>query len=284
MRALFRGSKARVGVPSYICRSVYDAVCLAGCEPVLLDIDPATFSLSLDQARKAAPDAVVVAHMFGLRAPVEQFLAAKLVVIEDCAQRIAPPDAGRSEPRAPFRILSFEATKLLTCGEGGLLLCDDPAFLERARRLRDAAHDLPEPAVYLPLTDLQAAMALVQWERLPAFLERRCRLAGFYLERIGSRYPQNVVPGMRARDTYAFRFLLQVDDPAAFLRRGEENGVIFRRPVSPMPLHRLFPASGAFPVTDSAFAHLVSIPVYPRLTEEEAQVVAETAIRALGGR
>ena len=91
LRAQFP-SGARVGCPSYICRSVYDTIAMAGCEPCLLDIDPVTFSVSLAQTRASGVAAVVVAHMFGIRAPIEDFLERGLFVVEDCAQRIAPPE------------------------------------------------------------------------------------------------------------------------------------------------------------------------------------------------
>jgi dTDP-4-amino-4,6-dideoxygalactose transaminase len=281
LRALFGRRSALVGLPSYMCRSVYDAVRLAGCRPHLLDIDPYHFSASVEPAIQAHLDAIIVPHMFGIRAPVEAFVAAGLLVIEDCAQRVAPTEVARTEPKPPVRILSFEATKLITCGEGGILLCDDVGVSNQARRLRDAPYDFPEPAIPLPLTDLQASMALVQWQRLPVFLEKRRRLAGFYLKALGRDCGDSIVPAMRALDTYHFRFLLWVDDPVAFMQSGIHRGVTFRRPVAPMPLHNLFETGEAFTTTESAFAHLVSIPLYPRLNKKEATIVADTVRQAL---
>jgi dTDP-4-amino-4,6-dideoxygalactose transaminase len=281
LRALFPGGGALVGVPSYLCRSVYDAIHLAACKPYLLDIDPRTFSTSIDQAKPANLDAVIVAHMFGIRAPIESFLDAGLVVIEDCAQRLAPKDVGAAERKATVRVLSLEATKLLTSGSGGLLLCDETQILERASKLRDGPYDFFETALWLSLTDLQAAIALVQWQRLPSFLERRRWLAGFYLSTLEGKYPKQIVPAMRHEHTFQFRFLLRVDDPARFIQHGFEHGVIFRRPVAPLPLHELFKETGNFQVTDDAFAHLVSIPLYPSLTNENAERVAKAAVQAL---
>jgi len=281
LRAFFAGRQAIVGLPSYLCRSVYDAVCLAGCRPQLLDIDPFTFSVAVEQATRIRLDAVIVPHMFGIRAPIETFLAAGLFVIEDCAQRLALPPADPSEPKAPVRIVSFEATKLITCGEGGMVLSDDPAILHRSRQLRDAPYDFAEPAVQLPLTDLQASMALVQWQRLPEFLAKRRRLADFYLRFLEGEFSKHIVPAMRSIATHHFRFLIWVDEPATFLQQGLAQGVSFRRPIAPLSLHTLFGASGSFPVTDEVFSHLISLPLYPALSLEDAMKVAQSASKGL---
>jgi dTDP-4-amino-4,6-dideoxygalactose transaminase len=281
LRARFPGGRAHVGVPSFVCRSVYDAVCLAECQPVLLDIDSDTFSLSLQAMAGQRCDAAIVPHMFGICARLQEFCATGIVVIEDCAQRLAPTATAASEPRPILRILSFEATKLLTCGEGGLLLSSENAVLERARKLRHAPYDFPEPAACLPLTDIQAAIALVQWQRLPEFLTRRRELARFYLDVLQPRFADRIADAMRRDDTYHFRFVLKSRDPDAFIRFGAGKGVHFRRPIAPIPLHRLFRTAGNFSNTEEAFSHLVSIPLYPRLTQEEAGRVVEITMQAL---
>lgn len=282
LRAMFASGGARVGLPSYVCRSVYDAICMAGCRPVVLDIDLSTFSVSLAEATSNPLDAIIVPHMFGIRAPMERFMAAGLTVIEDCAQRIPPLDLAQREPRAPFRILSFEATKLLCSGEGGLLLADDPVVLARARNLRDAPYEFPEPALALPFTDIQAAIALAQWQRLGPFLSKRSRIAEKYLAQLGAQFRDSVVPAMWAQDTYHFRFLLSVDKPDEFLSRMASGGVTCRRPIAPLPLHVLFGVSGRFPASDRAFERLVSLPLYPRLTDEATTLVSRVVSHVLG--
>lgn len=128
----------------------------------MLDIDPYTFSISIEQATRHSLDAIIVPHMFGIRVPIEKFVKAGLTVIEDCAQRFALQNVMIREPKTAVRILSFSAPKLLAGGEGGMLLSNDLALCERARNLRDAPYDFPEPAVWLPYTDLQAALVEAQ--------------------------------------------------------------------------------------------------------------------------
>jgi dTDP-4-amino-4,6-dideoxygalactose transaminase len=264
----------RVGCSSYICRSVYDAIAMAGCEPRLLDIDPNTFSVSVAAAKQAGVQAVVVAHMFGIRAPVETFTNRGLFVVEDCAQRLAPPEIARQEPKTPVRILSFEATKILAAGEGGLLLADDPGLLERARALRDAPYDLGRPAAGFRPTEMQAAVALMQWRKLASFLRRRSAIAAYYLAHL------NALPAMRAQDTYHFRFLMRTDDPELFMEHAAQYGVTVRRPVAPACLHTVFGDSGSFPASEAALEQTVSLPLYPALSDDEATQVVQAALQA----
>jgi dTDP-4-amino-4,6-dideoxygalactose transaminase len=278
LRALFRGSPVRIGLPSYTCRSFYDAICLAGCRPVLLDIDPQYLSVSVEQASTATIDAVIVPHMFGIRAPVEQFQKKGLVVIEDCAQRLAPVVIAKTEPKGCYRILSLEATKLITCGEGGLLLANDAAVLKRAQQLRDASYELTEPAVGPCLTDLQAAMTLVQWQRLGDFLVKRRNVANRYISALQEIAHSSVVPAMLRPDTFHFRFLLNIDDPQALIDAAADKGVSFRRPVAPLALHKLFLSNGHFPATDLAMQRLVSVPLYPSLTAQSLEFVIKQLV------
>src|SRR5687767_9974980 len=67
LQAALSHRNTRVGIPSYVCRSVYDAVAMAGCTPVILDIDYAYLSLDLQCVREANVNAVIVPHMFGIR-------------------------------------------------------------------------------------------------------------------------------------------------------------------------------------------------------------------------
>lgn len=271
-----RDSGARVILPSYICRSVYDATLLAGCEPVLLDIDPTTFSLAADAALTASGDAIVVAHMFGIRAPIEQFTGGAAFVVEDCAQRLAP--SGDRDAHGDVRILSFEATKLLTCGEGGALLVDDEDLAIRALALRDGPYETAQSALWLPLTDIQAAIAEVQLERLDSFLERRRTIAETYVAALD---PTSVHPAMRHGDTWHFRFVLDVEHPARLIASLEQRGVTARQPVAPRALHQQYGVPGEFPNTERAMDRAVSIPVYPSLSDEDVERVVEAVQTAL---
>ena len=281
LRAHFPEGGAAVALPSYVCRSVYDAVCLARCRPVLWDIDPATFSLAPSTTGRKDVDAVIVPHLFGIRADIEGWTGRSKLVIEDCAQRLSPPAVSRTESKGHVRILSFAATKLLTGGQGGMLLSDDPRMLARAVDLRDGSSEMPSPSLWLPYTDLQAALVMSQWRRLDAFLARRAEIAGRYMRALESAFPQHIVQAMRARDTYHFRFVVSVADVQAAISHAAGRGVAFRLPVAPAGLHSLFHLPGDFTETENAVAHLLSVPIYPSLTDEEVETVAAVMLEVL---
>lgn len=270
LRARFPDGGMRVAFPSYVCRSVWDAVRLAGGEPVLVDCDPVHFGPVLAQVESARPDAVIVPQLFGARAPVEPFLGRGWFVIEDAAQRLAPGERGPVAPELA-RTFSFEATKVITCGEGGAVAFHDSALAERALFLRDGGYQSPETALWLPFSDLQAAVALVQWSRLPEMQERRRA----HVERLLSVIPAGAVhPCLHAPGHTRFRLLLRARDPAAFIAAAAERGVAVRRPVAPMPLHRLFNVPGDLAGAQDQFDHNLSVPCHASLTADELNRVA----------
>jgi len=266
---------------------MYDATVLAGCDPQLLDLKENSFSISPEEALRANVATVIVPHMFGIRTEVEKFLEAGLMVIEDCAQRLVPEKVWSREPKPPFRILSFSATKLLTGGTGGMVLTDDEQTYNRLCSLRDAPYDLAEPAVWMPYTDIQASLALSQWGRLEDFLTKRARLAKIYLEELEDLSGCEIPAAMYAEDTYHFRFILRVDDLNHVIDHAAKSEIVFCFPVGPMALHDLFSVKGNFANTDDAMANFVSLPLYPELSEPEARrisrVLKESVTKARHG-
>lgn len=281
LRCHFGVAGGTVALPSYVCRSVYDAILLAGCRPIVVDMDPATCSIDVDATISAAPDAVLVPHMFGIRAPIEQLTDAGMIVIEDCAARLAPTDRASAEPRGTYRIMSFEVTKLLTCGEGGLILGDDVGVMERCRAQRDGGYEHPEPAAWLPLTDFQAAMALVQWGRLDSFLARRSAIATRYETAIDRIRAGVIHPAMYLDDTWHFRYVLELDDVDGFISLLAADGVTARRPVAPAALHEQYDVRGDFHHTVRAMDRYVSLPIYPSLSDADVERVVRAVTRAL---
>ena len=254
---------------------------MANCKPVLLDIDTQHYAPDLEQIKGKNLDALIVGHLFGIRAPIEEYNKLGMPIIEDCAQRIIPTGFSVSEPRVTIKIISFEATKLITCGEGGVLLTNDETIRKNSTFLRDGTYDNANTALWLPLTDLQASVALVQWKRLPEFLDNRKALAERYLRALESKYRSNIPESLYSEDNIFFRFVINTKDPESFIRKGEKHGVAYRKPIAPCCLHTFFNVNGHFPNAEKALKHLLSIPLYPRLTSEDALKVIETTIKGL---
>jgi perosamine synthetase len=276
------GPGAEVIVPSYVCTALLNAVCYAGARPVLVDIEPDTYNISPLKTRKAITSdtaAIIVPHMFGLPADMDALLSFGVPLVEDCAQAVGCVYRGRpagSMGRAA--VFSLYATKVLCAGEGGLVLSNDKDLIEKVRDLRDYDEKQTYRIRYnYKLTDMQAALAINQLDKLPLFIEKRRRIARIYnsgLEGVVPRIP--MVP--EGSEHIYYRYVMEVEDPAVFMAAMEKRGIVCRRPVF-RPLHQYLESKG-FEVTEAVWSRAVSIPIYPSLKEGEAREIVD-AVKAI---
>jgi perosamine synthetase len=217
--------------------------------------------------------------MFGIKALFDKLLQSGVEIIEDCAQRITPKYI-TNEPLCHWRVYSLEPTKLITSGQGGIITGNNANYLKDIRRLLQAEYDFPCDAFKAPFTDLQACIALSQWKKLDAFMERRKNIAAYYINELDSAGLLKLVhPSMLKDDTWHFRFILTTQNPDYYINKMKLKGVICRKPVQPFGLHKLFNVSGNFSQTESATETLLSIPIYPSLTRKEQEKVIHSIIK-----
>ncbi|MDD5681583.1 MAG: DegT/DnrJ/EryC1/StrS family aminotransferase [Candidatus Omnitrophica bacterium] len=251
-----------VAIPAFTCRGVLTGVLAAGHRPYVADCDDNGL-MNADEVLKAHSKGRVVAavavHQFGLVNESMEKPARSMPVIEDCSH--VPPKAYIKNSKSIFG--SLEGTKLLGAGEGGYLLFDgrggghkkiaDPAFLGNR------------------LSDIMAVLALCQLKRLSENVENRKRTAGQYRRLFDD---SRVVDGKRAA---WLRFLIRMDSlnaVAELIRKAGIRGITLRRPIMPYPLHRYLDA-GKFkcPNAERLWKTLVSIPIFPDMTNEEISAV-----------
>jgi perosamine synthetase len=203
-------------------------------------------------------------------------------------------------------IFSFHPVKAITTGEGGAVVTDDGLLAARCRRLRDHGlrraegpdtpagwdgpwcYELDEVGFNYRLTDLQAALGLVQLGRLPALLARRQTLAAAYDAAFASR--PAVRPVRPAAHTRSARHLYPVRVPAALRRavyerlRARGIGVqVHYVPVHLQPLYRrrLGTGPGDCPGAERLYAEVLSLPCFPDMEEAEAAHVVDALDEAL---
>ncbi len=281
--ALGVGPGAEVLIPSYACSALLHAVHLVGARARLVDcvIDGVNMSID-DAARRVSPAtrAIVVPHLFGTMAEVWSFRRLGIPIIENCAQALGATFQGwPAGETGDITVLSFYATKLITTGEGGMLLSRSDGLLDEARDLRD----YDKRANYrqrfnYKLTDLQAAIGRTQLRKLPRFLDRRREIARRYhavLDNLAATYAP-VGDG-----DACYRYVLSVSDPEAFILDMAADGVECARPVY-RPLHELV-KSDACPNAGRTYRHAVSLPLYPSLTETQVRMVGTLAAQAVRG-
>jgi len=283
LKGLGIGPGDEVIFPSYVCTAPWHAVSQAGATPVLVDIDPETYHPSpgaVTRAITSKTKAVIVPHLFGLPADLSELEKSGIPIIEDCAQTLGASMGGRPVGSVgALTVCSFYATKLITTGEGGMVLGRSGPRMARIRALRQYdEQDALESAFNYKMTDMQAALGLCQLKALPQFITRRQAIAAQYtavLRGVKAEPPRDRPDGGHVY----YRYVIRVAEPVeSVLQRFAERGVMCRRPVF-RPLHRYLGLTG-FPETDRAWEHTLSVPIYPSLTDAEvAQVVG--AMRAV---
>jgi perosamine synthetase len=177
-------------MPTFTIISCAAAVVRAGATPVLVDCDPLTFNMDLEQVeRRVGPRtrAVMAVHLYGLPVDMQRLEALAqrhgLAVIEDAAEMHG--QTCRGQPCGSFgdiSTFSFYPNKHVTTGEGGMLLTDSDELAQRCRSLRNLAFKPPRRFVHdelgwnLRMTNLQAALGVAQIERLDTFVTRKRRM------------------------------------------------------------------------------------------------------------
>jgi dTDP-4-amino-4,6-dideoxygalactose transaminase len=287
LRALDVGAGSEVLIPAYTCASLHQAVHLAGATPRFVDCDPATLNPDPEDARRKlgeATAAIIVPHLFGLPADIDAFVELGPPVIEDCAQTLGV-ELGRRAVGSfgQLTVCSFYATKLLGAGEGGMVLSADRELVAKVAELRDCEDRRGNPEAFnFKMSDLHAAVGVIQLRRLEAFLSRRRQLAHRYREALaGFDLGLPAQPDDRGHAWFRFVVCLDGQDLDALLQRCARHGLVAARPVG-----RLVAAVEAsfeeLPGCRQAWGSACSVPLYPGLTDDEAGRVVDGFAAALG--
>jgi len=283
--ALKIGRGDEVILPSYVCTAPLNAIFFVSAKPIIVDIDPETYNIDADDLKKKITrrtKAIIVPHLFGLPAELDAILALGIPVIEDCAMSLG--SRFREMHTGNFGVLSifsFYATKMISTGEGGMVLSNREDIIQTVRDLRDYDEKEEYSVRYnYKMTDIQAALGISQLKKLPTFIERRKEIAALYtgeLKGKGIEVPR--VPD--GREHVFYRYVVRIRNSSDFMERMRRMGVECRRPVF-KPLHHYL-GIGGFAASDEAWKRAVSIPIYPSLKYEEISSILESAKAALRG-
>jgi perosamine synthetase len=230
-------SSGEVLVPAMSWPSPAHVAAWVGATPRLVDIDRDTWNgeaSGLAAARNAATTAVIAIDQFGVPADQPAIAAAlpDLPIIEDSACAIGSTLGGR--PCGSFgdiSCLSFHPRKVLTTGEGGACLTDDDALAQRLRVYRNhgqrAVGDFVEPGPNERLTEMQAAIGLVQLDRLDGMIARRREIADSYREvlpNLGIAFQQHPAGARVNEQTFGAVVPVGVDRDA-FVAAMQDQGI-----------------------------------------------------------
>jgi perosamine synthetase len=305
------GAGDEVLCPSLSFIATANSIRHAGAAPVFVDVDPTTFNLDPNRVEESITPrtkAVLVVHQIGLPAALSEILEIagrrNLMVIEDaaCAIGSAYQDRKIGLPHSFMACFSFHPRKILTTGEGGMLTTADEQIATRLRRLRQHAMTTSDLARHQSksiltegydevgfnyrMTDVQAAIGLVQLGRLDGFLARRRALAQRYSEelgRIGWLNPPREPAGCR-HNFQSYMVRVQPDAPVSrdtLMQRLLERGISTRRGI--MSIHREPPyldarwnqvLSRSEAVTDQGMI----LPLFHQMTDQEQTHVIQSIL------
>jgi dTDP-3-amino-3,4,6-trideoxy-alpha-D-glucose transaminase len=260
------------------------AIELAGAKPVFVDIDPVTYAMDPDLLEKGITSktkAVLPVHLYGHPAPMEDILAIAreygLCVIEDCAQAHGATYRGkRVGSFGDMACFSFYPTKNLGAfGDGGAVVTSDSELAEKARLLREYGwaerYVSHTPGWNSRLDELQAAILRVKLRYLDEDNGARARLADLYIK--GLSETDLVLPGVRERADHVYHlFVIGAPDRDRLVGylHSQDIGAAIHYPV---PVH-MQPAYahlevGRLPETERVARQILSLPMYPEMTEIE---------------
>ncbi|MVT08891.1 aminotransferase class I/II-fold pyridoxal phosphate-dependent enzyme [Chitinophaga sp. ysch24] len=288
-------------VPTFTYVATAEVIALLGLKPVMVDVDPDTFMLNLQQVvSKIGPrtKAVVPVHLYGQCAGMEELMDIarqhNLFVIEDTAQAIGSRYTfSDGSVKAAGTIghvgcTSFFPSKNLGCfGDGGAIFTEDDTLAEKMRMIANHGqkkkyyHDVV--GVNSRLDTIQAAILRIKLQRLDEYAEARNKVAGFY-DSSFSNIRELVTPVRSASSSHVFhQYTIKVKNG----KRNELKDFLASRNIPsmiyyPLPLNEqkayataeLSP--GSFPVAETLCKEVLSLPIHTEMSEEQLEYIAES--------
>lgn len=302
LKAAGIGEGDRVITTPFTFFATSEAVSLLGAIPVFVDIDPDTFNIDPEKIEefmeKASLDvkntvkAVLPVHLYGQCADMKRIMEIadkyELQIVEDCCQAIGAYQDG--EQAGSFGISGcfsfFPSKNLGGFGDGGMIISNSSAFIDRIKKLR--VHGSKEQYIHdeighnSRLDSLQAAILRVKLKRLNSWLDGRRSVAKRYDKAFSEK--GIAIPKVFEGNIHTYhQYTIKVEDRNEMLKYLNDKG-IGARVYYPVPLHlqpcykSLGYSIGSMPVSERTSEKVISLPVYPELTDEKIEYVINTVI------
>ncbi len=280
--------------------SVYSTVVIlrAGARPVYVDVNEHTYNLNpalLEAAITPRTKAIMPVHLYGRMADMDTILRIAeqhdLPVIEDCAQAHgAELNGRRAGSMGTCGCFSFYPTKNLgALGDGGAVVTNDAALATKLRRLREYGwqrkYYTTEPGgANSRLDELQAAMLAVKLPHLDAWNQRRREIAARYAAGLANTtltLPSPAGDGAHVHHLYVVRHSERDRLQAALRENGIGTDIHYPLPAYMQPVYTQFAPAGGLSVTERLAREVLSLPMYPELTNADVDAVIVAVCRAL---
>ena len=304
------GPGDEVVTPSMTFASTVNQITLAGARPVFADVDYDTMLIKpeeIDRLKSTKTKAVIPVHFAGAPADMDAIEQASgdIPIIEDAAHAIGTTYKGAHiGSRGNVSIFSFHPIKNITTAEGGMVTSSDETMMKQLRLMRfhgierdawkrygkasDPGYDIKEPGFKYNMPDIQAALGLVQLSKIDDITKRRNRIAEMYLDSLSDLEGVDL-PGIPTYPhTHAWHlFVVKIKsmDRESFMRALADNNIGYGLHFP--ACHRLSYIRERFgdvhlPETDTLADRILSIPIYPAMSDEQVYRVIDVIKRVLG--
>jgi perosamine synthetase len=303
-------------VPTMTFAATAEVVHYCRALPVLVDCKSDTFNIdveAIEQAISPKTKAIIPVHFAGQPCEMDRILemaqSRNIKVIEDAAHALPAKYRGKMVGTlGDITCFSFYATKTMTTGEGGMATTENSEWAERMRILslhgisRDAAnrytpegswyYEICYPGYKYNLTDIAAALGIPQLHKCDRFGTIRQRYATLYNEGF-KEIPEITVPYVAEDVEHAWHlYVIQLDLERLRIGRNEMIDLLKQQGIGtsvhfiPLHLHPYYSnistyAHENFPVVNQAFKRIISLPIYPRMTDADVQRVIEVVTRLI---
>jgi perosamine synthetase len=302
LRGLGIGPGDEVLVPDFTFIASANAVEMTGATPVFVQVNRDNFQIDVARAERwitPKTRAVMPVHIYGAVAEMNAVIAFSeqhnLAIVEDAAQAIdVRYDGQHAGTLGAVGTFSFFADKTITTGEGGLVVTNDEAIYDQLLYLRNQGRKNrgtfihPEIGYNFRITDIQAAIGLVQLGKLPRIRERKLEILALYRERLEGleTFVRFFQPPGRS-EFIPFRVPLiceRANELMTFLEKHEIEPRTFFYPLHRQPCFAAFIAAqlgaedeaSVFENAIYGYEHGVCLPVFPTLTDEQVEYVCAT--------
>lgn len=268
-----------------------NSILFSGAKPVFADIDENSYNIDPDLIEKKVTEqtkAILPVHLYGCPCDMDRIMDVAdrhgLIVIEDACQAHGASIQGKRVGSFGTGCFSFYPTKNMTTAEGGMITTDDDEIAERARLIRNHGQSRlyhhESPGYNFRMTELQAALGLVQLQKLTEWTRKRIENAAYLTERLRNVVTPRVREGfVHVYHQYTIRVNGNRDEALEKLTTGGVGArVYYPLPVHRQPFYRELGFNDSLPVSERMSEEVLSLPVHPALTPGELdKIVSEVS-------
>jgi len=303
-------------IPTMTFTATGEVITYFKAKPVLVDCEKDTLLMNVNEIRKKInrkTKAIIPVHYAGQPCDMDEIISIannhKLKVIEDAAHSLPTKYKGKMIGTiGDITCFSFYATKTITTGEGGMACTENHEFANRMKIMslhgisKDAwkrytaegswYYEVVEAGYKYNMTDIAAALGIAQLKKCNEFYQKRKQIAHKYTHAF-KEFPLIKIPVVKEYGTHAWHlYVIQLNlemlkiNRAQFIEKMKENGIGCSVHFIPLHLHSYYKNTFGFkpkdfPVASYVYERFVSLPIYPKMTDEDVDYVIDNVIKII---